>query len=227
MQNERTIKGAIVNRLIGIFVLAAFSGVMALPSFAADPKAMLNDLQRIYDSSKDLSARFVQTSHLAAAGMDREVRGKVVFKKGGKMRWTYEGDDPQEIVSDGKTLWIYQVRDKNVMRQDLRKLPAANRLGLDLLSGFQGAADTFHLSACGESCLELKPRQTRPDINRILLDLDPKTREVKAVTTEDGLGNRTRVELREVRWNIGAKDDLFTFKVPRGVEVLEMPGEGG
>lgn len=200
---------------------------LAVSAAAADPNVLLRDLQKVYDTSKDLSARFVQVSHLAAAGMDREVKGRVVFKKGGKMRWTYEGDDPQEIVSDGKTLWIHQVRDKTVMRQDLSKVPAANRLGLDLLSGFQGVTETFHLAACGESCLELKPKAARADLTRIVLDLDPKTHEVRVVTTEDALGNRTRVELKDLRRNTGVKDDVFAFKAPKGVEVLEMPGEGG
>jgi outer membrane lipoprotein carrier protein len=209
--------------------VAVFLGslCLALPTAAADPKAFLRDLEKIYETSRDLSARFVQVSHLVAAGMDREVSGRVVFKKSGKMRWTYEGDDPQEIVSDGKTLWIYQVRDKTVMRQDLDKLSPASRLGLDLLSGFQGVTDAFDLSACGESCLELKPKEARADLTRILLDLDPKTHEVKAVTTEDSLGNRTRVELKDLRRNTGVKDDVFAFKVPKGVDVLEMPGEGG
>lgn len=202
--------------------------LLAVPSaHASKAKALLEELRKTYEATRDLTARFTQTSHLAAASMDRVVGGRVVLKKGGKMRWTYEGDDPQEIVSDGKTLWIHQVRDKNVIRQDLKNLPQSNRFALDLLSGFQGVTETFDVKACGEVCLELTPREARPDLSRILLQLEPKAREVRSVTTEDALGNRTRVDLKDLLWNTGVKDELFRFKIPKGVEVLEAPGGGG
>jgi outer membrane lipoprotein carrier protein len=200
---------------------------LATLSHAANAKAMLEELRKTYESTKDLSGGFVQTSHISAASMERVVSGKVVFKKGGKMRWTYEGDDPQEIVSDGKTLWIYQVRDKNVLRQDLTKLPPSNRFALDLLSGFQGLTDSFDVTACGESCLELRPREARAELTRIVLQLEPKNREVRSVTTEDALGNRTRVDLKDLRWNRGVKDEIFNFKAPKGVEILDNPQGGG
>lgn len=208
--------------LLFLVFLAASSS-----AHAASPKALLDGLKKTYESTRDLSARFTQTSHLAAAAMDRAVEGKVVFKKGGKMRWTYEGDDPQEIVSDGKTLWIYQVRDRTVVRKDLAKLPASSRLALDLLSGFDGITDAFDVKTCGEVCVELRPREPRPELTRVVLQMDPKALEVRSVTTEDTLGNRTRVDLRNLAWNTGIKDDLFRFKVPRGVEVLDAPEDGG
>lgn len=200
---------------------------LASAGHAANAKALLDELRKTYESTKDLSGRFVQTSHMAAASMERVVGGTVVFKKGGKMRWSYEGDDPQEIVSDGKTLWIYQVRDRNVLRQDVSKLPAGNRFALDLLSGFQGLSESFDFKACGELCLELRPKEARAELTRITLQLEPKGREVKSVTTEDSLGNRTRVDLKDLKWNTGVKDSVFTFKVPRGVEVLDAPLGGG
>lgn len=213
-------------------VRSAFLAALALllpllsPAYGANAKGLLDELRKTYESSQDLTGRFVQTSYVAAASMERVAGGSVVFKKGGKMRWSYEGDDPQEIVSDGKTLWIYQVRDKNVLRQDVRKLPAGNRLALDLLSGFQGIGEAFDVKACGETCLELRPKEARAELTRITLQLEPKGREVRSVTTEDSLGNRTRVDLKDLKWNTGVKDSVFAFKAPKGVEVLDSPMGG-
>jgi outer membrane lipoprotein-sorting protein len=50
---------------------------------------------------------------------------------------------------------------------------------------------------------------------------------VRSVTTEDSLGNRTRVDLKDLKWNTGVKDGTFVFKIPRGVEVLDAPLGGG
>jgi outer membrane lipoprotein carrier protein len=205
--------------------LAAFLLLWSgFPAAAADPQALLEGLRKTYGETSDLTARFVQTAHLMAAGMDRESTGEVAFKKPGKMRWTYEGDDPQLLVSDGKTLWIYQVRDRTVLRQDLSALPESSRLALDLLTGFQGVEKAFRVESCGEWCVALVPREARPDLSRVLVEVAPGGQEVRSVTTEDALGNRTTVEFLDLKRNQGIPDDTFTFQVPEGVQVVDMPG---
>jgi len=199
-------------------------GLAAPGAWAAEPGALLDGLRKSYESTADLTARFVQTAHLVAAGMDREAEGRVAFKKQGKMRWSYQGDDPQELVSDGETLWIHQVRDRTVLKQNLAALPESSRVALDLLSGFQGVERSFAVGSCGELCLSLTPREARPDLSRVLVEVVAAGGEVRAVTTEDPLGNRTRVEFQEMRRNTGLGDDLFAFRVPEGVQVLDMPG---
>jgi outer membrane lipoprotein carrier protein len=196
----------------------------AAASLAADAQALLAELRSAYDTTTDLTARFVQTSHLAAAGMDQESHGTVVFQKGGKMRWAYEGDDPQVIVSDGKTLWIYQVRDKTVLRQKLTDVPASNRLALDLLSGFSGVEKAFSVGSCGPLCLELTPREPRADLTRVRVELEPDRTGVRQVTTEDSLGNWTRLEFRDIRRNAGVPKDAFVFEPPEGTQVVDVAG---
>jgi outer membrane lipoprotein carrier protein len=193
-------------------------------SRAAEADALLAELRSAYQATTDLTARFVQTSHLVAAGLDREAQGEVVFRKGGKMRWTYEGDDPQVIVSDGEILWIHQVRDRTVLKQKLSEIPPSSRMALDLLTGFDGVEASFRVSACGELCLELEPREPRPDVIRVSVELASDRRGVRVVTTEDPLGNRTRIEFDSIRRNAGVPEETFVFDVPGGVQVLDVPG---
>ena len=191
---------------------------------AADAQTLLAELRSTYDATRDLTARFAQTSHLAAAGMDRESQGTVVFQKGGKMRWTYEGDDPQVLVSDGTTLWIHQVRDKTVLRQKLADIPASNRLALDLLSGLSDVESAFSVGSCGELCLELTPREPRADLSRVLVELEPDHKGVRKVTTEDSLGNWTRLEFRDTKRNAGVPKDAFFFDPPEGTRLVDVAG---
>ena len=37
----------------------------------------------------------------------QETRGEVQIKKPGKMKWVYNSPDPQILVSNEKTLWLY------------------------------------------------------------------------------------------------------------------------
>ena len=123
---------------------------------------------------------------------------------------------------------LHQVRDRTVLRQDLEGLPASSRLALDLLSGFEGVEKAFEVSSCGERCLVLTPREPRPDLLRVLVEVGESLGDVVVVTTEDSLGNRTRVALKDVRRNEGVPDETFSFRPPEGVQVLEMgAGEGG
>ncbi len=191
-----------------------------------DAAALLAELRSAYATTEDLHARFVQRAHLVAAGMDTEAQGEVWFQKGGKMRWAYQGDDPQVIVSDGTTLWIHQVRDRTVLRQELASVPPENRVALDLLSGFDGLEAHFTAAACGERCLELLPRNPMPDLARVQVLLDAAGRGVRAVTTEDPLGNRTTVELSDLVRNAGVPAPTFAFVPPPEAQVLEM-GVGG
>lgn len=209
-------------RLLGGILLGAL--LSAPTARAAEPEALLAGLRAAYEDTADLTARFVQTARLVAAGMERQAQGRVAFKKQGKMRWSYDGDDPQEIVSDGVTLWIHQVRDRTVLRQELAALPESSRLALDLLTGFQWVEKAFELASCGELCLALIPRQARPDLGRVLVEVDPGGRQVRAVTTEDPLGNRTRVDFSDLRRNTGLDDALFAFRPPEGAQVLYMTG---
>lgn len=194
----------------------------ALAEVSPGAAELLDALQKSYEQTADLSAKFVQTSRLVASGMTREMHGRVLFKKGGKMLWEYEGDDPQVIVSDGTTLWIHQVRDRTVLRQELAAIPAENRVALDLLTGIEKVRESFHIDRCGELCLEMRPIEPRPDLAVVIVALEGDGKGVRSVTTEDPLGNRTRVEFLDVKRNVGIEDSAFHFEVPEGVQVLEM-----
>ena len=58
----------------------------------------------------------------------------------------------------------------------------------------------------------------------MLVDLTSGGKEVRSVTTEDPLGNRTTVVFHDLRRNQGVPDSTFAFQVPDGVQVLDMPG---
>ena len=69
-------------------------------------------MQQYYDSVEDFAAEFEQTTRSALFGTtelaDAEAaRGRVVFAKPGKMRWTYTRPEESLVVSDGTTLWLY------------------------------------------------------------------------------------------------------------------------
>jgi len=189
---------------------------------AADEPAVLTHLRKSYDKTEDLSADFTQVALMIASGMEQKSSGSVVFKKGGKMRWSYDGEDPQVLTSDGTTLWIHQIRDKTVLKQPIAELQPASKLALDLLSGFKGVESAFEISECGDNCLKLIPREASTELSSVTVETNQGGKTVKSVATADALGNETKIEFTNIKLNTGVKDDFFTFSPPRGVQVLNM-----
>src|SRR5947199_6336275 len=83
--------------------------VLTAPS--AGPAATLDDVVRdlegTYSRMIDLRAEFTQTAFNKSLNQTIPAQGTVYLKKGGKLRWEYTEPTPQEIVSDGKQLWVY------------------------------------------------------------------------------------------------------------------------
>jgi outer membrane lipoprotein carrier protein len=185
-------------------------------------------VQSRYNGVRDVSARFEQTTHAAHVGSQPAKpvasRGRVVLAKPGKMRWTYEEPEPSLVVSDGKTVWIFDPAFGEV-----QKLPAAEGFLTGAAAQFLlGAGDMrrdFNVSAvsCAESAtqLELIPREPA-SYEKIFLEVDPASGDVRGTRIVDLLGNQVLVEFREQRFNTRPADSEFRFEVPAGVKVIEI-----
>jgi outer membrane lipoprotein carrier protein len=192
-------------------------------------RAVAERVQQRYDAVKDLKARFVQRSARVALGGSQagalESSGELLLAKPGRMRWSYEKPAPSLVVSDGTTLWIYDPE-----AQEVQQLP----LGPEFLSGaavqfLLGAGritDEFEVAArgCGEERAELVLTPKRDQAyERLELSADPRTGEVRHTAVVDLLGNRTEVELEDVRVNTRPSRELFHFSPPEGTRVLAVP----
>jgi outer membrane lipoprotein carrier protein len=185
-------------------------------------------VQSRYEGVRDVSARFEQTTHAVKLGTtSREpatTRGHVTLAKPGKMRWTYEGPEPSLVVSDGKTVWIFDPAFGEV-----QKLPAAQGFLTGAAAQFLlGAGDMrrdfeVRAASCSESAaeLELIPRQPAT-YEKLFLDVDTAKGDVRRTRIVDLLGNVVIVEFREQRFNLKPADSEFHFQVPDGVKVIEL-----
>jgi outer membrane lipoprotein carrier protein len=140
------------------------------------------------------------------------------------MRWTYEEPEPSLVVSDGKTVWIYDPAFAEV-----QKLPAAEGFLTGAAAQFLlGAGDMrrdFKVTAvsCDETAaeLELVPRQPAT-YEKLFLHVDPSSGDVRQTRIVDLLGNVTVVEFRDQRFNLKPSDSEFHFQVPEGTKVIEL-----
>jgi outer membrane lipoprotein-sorting protein len=57
---------------------------------------------------------------------------------------------------------------------------------------------------------------------RVELEIDPADDTIKAVTTFNAYGDKTRIVLEDVIFHNQLDDALFRFQIPRGVEIIQM-----
>src|SRR4029453_4586352 len=100
-------------RLATILVLSV--AFLAAPQAQQSGADVAQALQKKYDSIRDFSADFVQTSSSGVLKRKMIERGTVVIKKPGKMRWEYKKPPEDKLaVSDGVKTYLYVPLDKQV-----------------------------------------------------------------------------------------------------------------
>jgi len=186
-------------------------------------------VQARYDAIRDLEAEFEQSSRsavLAGASLAdvESTRGKVVFAKPGKMRWSYEEPEPSLVLSDGKTLWIYDVGAKQAS-----KLPVDNGYlagaALQFLLGEGDLVGTFQISAlrCADDIVEIDLLPRAPaSYERLGLTARTSDGLILETTISDLLGSRTTIRFARMRFDLSPPDATFSFEPPEGVEVIDL-----
>lgn len=185
-------------------------------------------VQKRYEGIRDLRARFVQKTRAVSIGSRASEptlsRGVVVVAKPSRMRWSYETPEPSLVVSDGKTLWIYDPGFGEAQR-----LPADG-------AAFSGAALQFllgrgdlqrefsiHLVSCETGAVELELTPKEPaSYEKLFIVVDPVTGNVSKTRIDDLVGNSTVVEFSDLQVNLDPSAEVFRFVPPAGVRVIEL-----
>ncbi len=201
---------------------------------------------------RDFRAEFQQSSQLVALDRVQKGHGRVVvrFPAAGArsealpmFRWQYEKPEPQEIISDGKVLWVYLPDNRQVIRSELdQTLAARGEDPLLFLTGLGNLAQNFTIAWAeprrdpqGNFVLELIPRRPSPYIERLWITVpreavsaggqkSPIVFPLRATTVFDPAGNITRIEFLQVAINQKPAAKEFSFTPPPGVEVLSPAG---
>ena len=162
-------------------------------------------LESTYGRITDLKADFTQISNNKSLGQDIKAEGTVLLKKGGKMRWDYKSPSPQQIVSDGTSLWVYTPELNQVNKGDAPKAlagPAGS-----FLAGLGRVREEFTVrflnpaaktDGAGRYALDLTPKNPSPFLTRLVLAVDPKDYIVRQAVLYDQLGNTVTMNFTRV-----------------------------
>jgi outer membrane lipoprotein carrier protein len=196
---------------------------------AASLDEVVKALEAAYGKLNDLKAEFDQTAFNKSLNQSIPAQGTVYLKKGGKLRWEYADPTPQQIVSDGKTLWIYTPALSQV-----NVGPAPEALAGpagSFLTGLGKVREHFGVRFLnpaeprdkdGNVVLDLTPKQPLPTMTRLILSLDPRSWDVRKAVVYDQFENTVTMQFRKTSVNTGLADSLFTFVAPKGVATVPL-----
>ena len=218
----------------GRIALAALLSLMLLTLISAGAHAqsldeVVNGVESTYGRITDLRAEFTQTARNKSLGQDIKAEGTVLLKKGGKMRWDYKSPAPQQIVSDGTSLWVFTPELNQVNKGNAPKAlagPAGS-----FLSGLGKLRAEFTVrflnpgnprDGAGRPVLDLTPKQPTPLLTRLVLTVDPKDYVVRQAVLYDQFQNTVTMSFNKVQINPGLSDTLFVFMPPKDAAVVPL-----
>jgi outer membrane lipoprotein carrier protein len=197
-----------------------------------DARQMATRIQDRYDGIRDIHSNFEQRNESASfAGQPlmtpEPKKGRVVFAKPGKMRWTYLAPEPSEVVSNGRLLWIYDIEGRSITRLEVTA-GFLSGAALQFLLGDGKILESFDVVAtdCQSEwvTLTLLPK-AEATYEKLGLVANRETGELLATSMLDLFGNLTEIRFSETQINLDPDDDLFEMEIPEGVELIDYAAD--
>jgi len=204
-----------------LFLILALTIAVVQAAAATEVEDRLN---RALTSLDTFSADFKQTLIDDNKKVIQQSMGTVSIQRPGKFRWIYKKPYEQQIIADGKELWVYDVDldQATVKPMDVGLSTAP----IMVLMKKQKVQQEFDISELGQKKLlywiELTPRNKDMEYNKIFIGLKGGT--IKAMELRDSFGQVTRIVFDNLRTHMVFKPDTFSFNPPDGVDVFGVGG---
>jgi outer membrane lipoprotein carrier protein len=215
-----------------VTALVAFAIPLHAASQNADSpqlKTLLDRLQKHYQQTESFSAKFKEQI-TPAGGAKREREGTVYYRKPGRMRWEFGGQDSGQgqelIVSDGKQLYSYQPDLNQVIETPVELAFRSSSVAAFLL-GIGNIERDFEASLPAKAAppddlkhVVLKPKNAG---DTIAMGLDAKTLDLRTLRLTDALGDITELSFTNINYGAPLDDKLFAFIPPAGADIVKAP----
>ena len=190
--------------------------------------AYIQQFESSYHDVRSLSADFTQTYTLG--GRTRTDTGRVVFARGGLMRWDYATPTKKLFISDGKQMLFYVPEEHQLTRAPMKSSQDFRAPFELLLSRFNFRRvfakveidDAALPHAPGDQVLRAFPKkQFAESYQDVLIELDPEFNLRQLVVDYP---DRSRMDFRfdHIERDPPVPPALFQFTAPPGTEIIDQ-----
>lgn len=180
----------------------------------------IDSLKKFYNSTQSISAKFHQVVTDTKGQKIQDVFGEMVIKRPNQFRWDYKKPFEQQLVSDGKQVWLYDIELAQVTTRQLSKALSASPAAL--LAGGEDLDKNFNLSNLSREdnldWVSALSKDADSGFNNIAIAF--KSDKLQQMELVDSFGHLTKIVFTDVKPNPNVNEKLFLFKAPKGVDVL-------
>ena len=178
-------------------------------------------LRKQLDAMNTLQGSFVQTLLDKAGKKQDESKGTFVLQRPGKFFWKTETPAPQLLISNQKTIWLYdpdlQTVNERPFSDDLKKTPVL-LLSEDVDKLRKNFTINRSLADKAEK-FSITPKVTEGLFQELLLVFVDN--QLTEFSIRDSLGQLTHFALTNLKRNQAIDENLFNFVVPAGVDLIK------
>jgi chaperone LolA len=211
------VKKYFINILIVSHCLIAL--VSAQPKYSAE--TIIERVQKKYSTMDDASALFVEKIKLRFGKTEQVVNGSVKIKKGNKYKIV---TSQQQIVTDGKIVWVYNPVNNQVLLNDFKE----NSATFSPEKFLQGFPSDFTPTGVEEKegllVVSLKPSSSKKQNGITSLTMWIKQEEwiVSRVEYIDRNVTSYTISLSDIQFNKGIQDNEFRFVPGKETSVVDL-----
>ncbi len=197
--------------LLGIFVVSFTNFAMA------DGVSSLRDF---FNNTNSMRAHFSQVVNDKQGRKEQEVEGTMQLQRPNKFRWDYKKPYEQQIVSDGKQVFLFDADLQQVTIRDLSKALGSSPAAM--LAGGEAVEKSFTLKNAirkdGLTWVLALPKDKDSGFERVLLGF--KAEQLRKMEMVDSFNHVTLITFSEVERNPTLQDSTFLFTTPKGADVV-------
>ncbi len=173
--------------------------------------------------------REIITGSMALLGDDVKsdlATGRLYFMPPHYLKVQQESPRPEEVITDGNTIWWYIPQQKQVHRYPSDQLGQELGVLSDIFQGLKEVEEGFHVTLRasdekGVHRLELDPDPPWSQVEHIEISVAAGDYSIRVVEIHNYVGGITRFTLGEKMHRQSFGKDFFAFVVPEGVRVIE------
>ena len=202
-----------------IRILLVCSALFTMAAFAEQDQSAAQ-LRKQLDAMTTLQGKFSQSLYDEKGEKLEESQGSFALQRPGKFYWKTEAPFPQLLVSNNKTIWLYdpdlETVNERPFTNDLQQTPAL-LLSEDIDKLRQNFTVT-HKTGDKNIRFTLVPKVTDGLFQQLILVFADD--DLKEFHIQDSLGQSSQFMLSNVKRNQPLDASLFEFTPPPGVEIL-------
>ncbi len=208
-----------LKKIICVCLLVISASVLAENKPASGASA-LQQLEHFLKNTSGLSADFQQKLQDQYGYLLQQSAGTFRMQRPGKFRWDYILPYPQNIISNGRKIWMYDAELEQVNIKPYSQMLASSPISL--LDKKQKLSVEFNIepmpSDANYQWVKLIPKAAESDFKEMRVGLH--NGKIKLMQFIDNFEQKTEISFKHMKVNPKFKASEFEFVIPEGSDVV-------